>query len=348
MPDLEAVSEPSDRREIFVSRIGGTPTQPAHATDAFLEAVFRFCARIASAGAGPTHAVLAFVQSERGIDVDPVYDQHSDAFAPCGRLDRDTGPVPDVGPIVFATRNLRTAYATGCDGTDVPCIVSRIKELGLGSRPTALYLWEQRMLVFHRHGVEGETSLKADTAALSSLDPSDLDRLLDYFHDNWTRYPTGFGACWDNAINRVVERNAERNIRNHLFIFLNMVVFRSKYVIREFDRPNGRIDIFIFGVAMGEEDRDRVIELKVLRSRSSGWTPEGGRKRTYSEKGNRRYVERGIRQARRYIDSTSAVEAFLLCYDARLEDVHIVLEPYADSLAVTYRRYFMESSAKEA
>ena len=210
-----------------------------------------------------------------------------------------------------------------------------------------MFVASQRLLTFYPAGVDQKPTLNARTDALAALDPTDLDALIGYFHDNWTRYPTGYGACWDNATTRVVERNAERNIRNHLFVFLGLVVYRSRFVVREYDRPNGRIDIFIYGVAMNEPDMDRVIELKVLRSRSIGWAASAGRTRSYSDAGNKRYVERGLRQARRYVESTAAQEAFLVCFDARLEDVDIAVLPYAQSLRVSYRRYYMESSAKE-
>jgi hypothetical protein len=203
------------------------------------------------------------------------------------------------------------------------------------------------MLTCYGDGVDQKPSLSQSTDFTASQDLSNLDALLAHFHEGWTRYPTGYGTCWDNATDRIVERNAERNIRNHLFLFLGLVVYRSPYVIREYDRPNGRVDIFVFGIAMGEPNQDQVLELKVLRSRSSGWTPGGGKKRTYSDAGNIRYVQRGLRQAKRYIDSTGAIAGFLLCFDARLDNEEIDVGDYACQLGVKYRRYYMESSAEE-
>jgi hypothetical protein len=87
--------------------------------------------------------------------------------------------------------------------------------------------------------------------------------------------------------------------------------------------------------------------LKVLRSRSSGWTAESGRKRSYSDSTNLRYVQRGLRQAKRYIDSTHATAGFLVCFDARLANTEIDVGEYANQLGVNFRRYYMESSVKE-
>lgn len=347
VPELDPAIDAGLQQEILVARIGDNPSQAASGIASFFEEVYRFCVRSIATGENAPEGAVAFVLSEHGIDVDPVYDEHSDSFEPNGRLDLDKGPKKPIGPVVLATRNLRMAYSTTSPATDALGVARRLQELGLGSRPTAMFVASQRLLTFYQTGVDQQPLMSARTDAIAALDPADLDSVLDYFHDNWTRYPTGFGTCWDNATTRVVERNAERNIRNHLFVFLGMVVYRSKYVVREYDRPNGRIDIFIFGIAMNEPDQERVLELKVLRSRSIGWTAAAGKARSYSNGSNQRYVEKGLRQAKRYIDSTAASEAYLLCFDARLEDADIPVQPYADQLGVSYRRYYMESSAKE-
>lgn len=345
MPD--PVIDAGVQKEILVSRIGDNPSLASSATSSFFEEVYRFCIRSMEAGALAQTETMAFALSENGIEVDSVYEEHSDVFKPSGRLDTDQAPVTAVGPVVLATRNLRVTYSTSCREPDALGVAMCLKELGLGSRPTAVFVPSQRLLTLYPTGVDQKPLLSAKMDEFAALNPADLDLVLNYFHDNWTRFPTGVGACWDNATSRVVERNAERNIRNHLFVFLGKVVYRSKYVVREFDRPNGRIDIFIFGIAMNEPDRERVLELKVLRSRSIGWISSAGKTRSYSDAANLRYVERGLRQTKRYVDSTSACESFLLCFDARLDDTDLPVQSYADQLGITFRRYYMESSTKE-
>ena len=302
MPELDPTIDAVLQQEILVSRIGENPSQAASATGSFFEEMYRFCVRYMAAATTIGEEAIAFALSENGIDVDPVYEDHSDLFEPSGGLDLNKMPPTTIGPVVLATRNLRMAYSTTSKEADALGVAKRLRELGLGSRPTAVFVASQRLLTFFPTGVDQKAVLSAKTDAIAALDPADLDGVLSYFHDNWTRYPTGFGTCWDNATTRVVERNAERNIRNHLFVFLGMVVYRSKYVVREYDRPNGRIDIFIFGVAMNEPDQERVLELKVLRSRSIGWAASSGRTRSYSDASNHRYVERGLRQAKRYVE----------------------------------------------
>lgn len=347
MPELDPTIDTSLQQEIFVSRIGENPSQAASATGSFFEEVYRFCIRYMATAPVLGDGAIAFALSVDGIDVDPVYEEHSEVFMPNGRLDVDKPATPPLGPVVLTTRNLRMAFSTGSEEVNALGVAKALQELGLGARPTAVFVASQRLLTLYPTGVDQKPMLSARTDAIAELDPTDLSGVLTYFHDNWTRYPTGFGTCWDNAANRVVERNAERNIRNHLFIFLGMVVYRSKYVIREYDRPNGRIDIFIFGIAMNEPNQERVLELKVLRSRSIGWTPSTGKTRSYSDASNKRYIERGLRQAKRYVESTAAAEAFLLCFDARLTDDELPVQPVAEALGIGYRRYFMESTANE-
>lgn len=345
VPPIDA----SLRDEVFTSTIGRVPASAAADLRTYFLEVHRYCVRwinvFGEHGQQPAGA-SAFVLSER-LDLDPVYEEHAGEFSAVGRLDADPPPVMP-GPIVLTSRNLRLAFARECDDTHVIGIVQELRSLGLADRPTAIFLPSERALSFYPYGVDDKPSLETDTAALAGLDPSDILSLVNYFHEHWTRFPDGFGACWDNASLRIVERNAERNIRNALFVFLSMVVYRTQYVAREHQLSNGRVDIFIYGVVLADEGAHHVLELKVLRSRSSGWRANAGRTRSYGEPGIKRYVERGLRQAQRYKAATNAAEAFLLCFDARLEGSEIDVHTYASTLGVEYRRYFMESSVSEA
>jgi len=257
MPEPGQLLNPGVQREILVSRIGINPTQPAVEIHAFVEEIYRYLVRFMKQNLAVSGA-LAFVLSEHGIDLDPVYEQYSKDFISTGRLDVETAPVPS-GPVVLTTRNLRVAFATTCEQTDALGVGKRLHAPGLGSRPTVIFVPSQRMLTFYGSGVDQKPSLSQSTDLFAGQDLSDLDALLDHFHERWTRYPSGYGTCWDNATNRVVERNAERNIRNHLFLFLGMIVYKSPYIIREYDRPNGRVDIFVFGIAVGEPGQDQVL-----------------------------------------------------------------------------------------
>ncbi len=332
--------------EVFVSLLGDLPPSAAGDVRTYFLEVHRCCIRSLSAPAeGVARSATAFVLSDR-IDLDPVYEAHSSEFTQTTRLDLATD-APPLGPLLLTSLNLRLVYRKDSPDRTVAGLVADIRALGLGTRPTAVFVPSERTLTFYYGGVDNQPSMRADTGALANLDPKDMLALGSYFHENWTRFPDGLGTCWDNAGTRVVQRHAERDIRNSMFVFLSMVVYRSPYVVREHQLTNGRVDIFIFGAAIGSDStQHRVVELKVLRSRAVGWKV-GGKKRDYTEAGNKRYVERGLRQAARYRHASSAAEAYLLCFDARLEDLDFDVHGYATSLSVSYRRYYMESTASE-
>lgn len=348
MPDVDPALDIGLQRDILVSRIGENPSQPADASDAFFDEVHRLCRRAMAAGGNLPEGAIAFVLSENGIEVDPVFDIHYDSFAASGRFDQDRNALTTLGPVVLATRNLRVTYSTTCEVRDAAGVAVRLQALGLGSRPTALFLPGERVLMLYRIGVDQKATTSAPIGEMANLDPADLEGVLDFFHERWTRYPTGYGACWDNAGSRIVERNAERNVRNHLFLFLGMVVYRSPYVVREYDRPNGRVDVFVYGQAIGQSQENRILELKILRSRSSRWNAGGGTTKSYGEPLNKRYVEKGLRQAKRYLTVTPGSVAYLLCFDARLPDAEVDVHVMANTLGVQYRRYRMESTVTEA
>lgn len=344
MPASPFPDDPDLRAQVFASAIGDAPASAAAELRTYFLDVHRCCVRWLEASANPdTARPTAFVLSER-LDLDDVYAGNASSFLAIGRLDGSVLP-SSFGSIVLTSRNIRLAYARSAPVDTVNGIVHELRRLGLGTRPTAMFVPAERMLSFFYNGVDDAPTVTANTGVLAKLDPADLLGLIEYFHENWTRYPDGLGACWDNAGTRVVERNAERNIRNHLFVFLSMVIYRTDYIAREHQLPNGRVDIFLYGLALDEFEKHRVIELKVLRSRSIGWKGKG---RTYSDELNKRYVEKGLRQAHRYRAATNALAAFLFCFDARLDDAHIEVDAYATSLGITWRRFFMESSAHES
>lgn len=349
-----AVLDAALGQDVFVSLVGELPPSSAGEIRTYFIEIHRCCVRALTAVTQEPQAATAFVHSER-IDLDPVYDAHSDTFTQISRLDEESSPT-ELGPILLTSPNLRLVYARNVKERSAAALAAELKHLGLGARPTALFVPAEKTLTFYWNGVEGGPTLQASTTVLAGLDPSNVVSLADYFHQRWTRYPDGLaGGCWDHAGDRVLQRQAERAIRDHMFVFLAMVVYQSPYVLREHQLPNGRVDIFIYGLAGGADaSSHKVVELKVLRSRSTGWLSPKAKpqkvtkpQRTYSDAGNKRYVESGLRQAARYGHMTSAAESFLFCFDARLTDSAIDVEALAKSLGVTYSRYFMESSTKD-
>lgn len=343
MPNLPSNLDTALQKKVFISTVGELLPMEARELDAFLLLVQRFCVcSLDSSEACPLGA-CAFVLSER-IELDPVYEKHSGEFSQSTRLDQGEGcSIP--GAIILTTKNLRLAFYKGCSDQTAVGVVAELNRLGLSDRPTCIFLPSQQMLTFHPRGVSNKPTFSESTDTLRKLNLNSIETVVTYYHERYTRFPDGLGPCWDNAGSRVVERHAERNIRNSLFVFLSMVVYRTSYVVREYQLPNGRVDIFIYGLLFTDQSA-RILEIKVLRSKTIGW--RGGKLKTYREAAIKKYVEMGIRQAKRYMDIIGSKEGYLLCFDARPLDKEIDIGTYAVTMGVKYGRYFMESSTKDS
>jgi hypothetical protein len=339
-----AMPDPELQKLVFVSEIGNAPASAADDLRSFFLAVHRCCARWMELNPDASDAgASAFVLSER-LELDPVYDARMGEFALKGRLDQ-APPKVIPGPILLVSRNLRLCHARACADGRVKGIVDDLKLLELDARPTAIFIPGERALLIYWNGVSNQMTLSANPALLKGLNIADLKSTIDRYHEVYTRFPDGLGNCWHSATDRVVNKNAEAAIRNTLFIFLGLVVFRTDYVIREHQLPNGRVDIFIWGVALGSMHDHRVIELKVLRSRPSTWHKDKPN-RPHSRDSVKKYCERGVRQAARYKAMTAASEAHLVCFDAQLENEDMGIDAYAVTQGVIHRRLYMESSTK--
>jgi hypothetical protein len=336
--------DPELQKQVYASEIGRVPPSSAADPRSFFIAIHRCCTQWLQ-GQTDTEGIgaTAFVLSER-LDVDPVYDAHATEFVQADRLDQGP-PTVIPGPILLVSNNLRLCYARSSADTKVAGLVDELLSLGLGDRPSAIFVPNERALYFYQAGVGSKPSFLSEPEAIRGLNISDLGSIIDKFHEIYTRFPDGAGNCWHSATDRLVNKNAEIAIRNSLFTFLAFVVFRTDYIVREHQLPNGRVDIFIFGVALNSPRDHRVLELKVLRSRPSTWK-KGDPNRPNSRAFMKAYSERGVRQASRYRDATCATEAHLICFDAQLEDIDLDVEAYAAARNVIHRRLFMESSTK--
>lgn len=339
-----AMPDPDLQQIVFTSEIGRAPPSAADDLRSFFLAVHRCCAQWMTAHPD-AHDVgaSAFVLSER-LELDPVYDAHMGEFAAQDRLDQEP-PATIPGPILLVSRNLRLCHVRACADSTMKGIVDDLNSLGLQTRPTAIFLPTERTLLIYQNGVADRVSISAEPALLKGLDPTNIGALLDHYHETHTRFPDGYGNCWHSAADRVVNKNAEHAIRNSLYMFLALVVFRTDYIVREHQLPNGRVDIFVWGYALNSPKDHRVIELKVLRSRPSTWQKDK-LNRPHSRESMKRYCERGVRQAARYKKLTAAAEAHLVCFDAQLENEDLNIDTYATAQGVIHRRLYMESSTK--
>ena len=270
-------------------------------------------------------------------------EENFDSWEQCERLTEDTCPIPK-GRLVLCSRNLKLSVCQGADLVHLPEAIIYIRSLGLGDRPAVVLVPQEGLMVVHPDGVDGhasESKALAKIPELADIDTGNLESCLEKFHVLETLYPSGLGCVWINAKDRLVERNAERSIRDNLFKFLRWQVFQDRRVIREHQQPNGRIDIFIYGDPDDWGD-DKLIELKILRSRPSTWIK--GKSKDHPDSQSIKYVQRGIAQTARYRDVTGVRHAYLCCFDARLENNDLGLFDKADDAGIILRCYYMESS----
>jgi hypothetical protein len=323
-------------KQVFVTTIGEVRPEDVPEYEVFFIEVVHYCYRWIEKHGMPPSTPIVFIYSER-IDLDPSLD----SFEPIAGWSKQQ-PLEELpGALVLTSSNLRVAYSRSAGAASLPDLVAEITDLGLEARVAAVFVPSAKCLAFHAQGVANRGH-QSGAPSLSQAQRQDPAVLLDLFHDEYTKYPDGLGNCWISATNRVLFRNAEMAIRNSLYVYLARVHYRTEYIVREMQLPNGRSDIWIFGKVLGKDDAHCVIELKVLRSRSSTWAP-GAHKPDRSEEFNKRYVERGARQVAGYKQQGHATRAFLCCYDGRVTDTEVDGIPaYAQARGVEYRRYFME------
>lgn len=316
---------------------------PYGATDPrlFFDEVGLFFSALMSCGGAPAAGTFAFVGSEQ-----PHLEADFDEWKLIGSLRKDAPKLPD-GPLILCTSNLKLALCRHDGQMTVPQLEAKIREYSLSDRPIAFVIPSEAVIIAHPFGLDGgeERNALAQIPELQDIDPNDIGACIEKFHELHTLYPSGVGAVWINAGKRLVERNAERSIRDNLYKFFRWQILRSRFVTREVQLTNGRIDIYISANSSDDAADDKLIELKVLRTRASTWT-EG--KKQHSDESVKKYVIRGIHQARRYKDETKVGSAYLCCFDARVSNNGLEVDRAANEQTIIYRRYFMESSAKEA
>ncbi len=340
--DLPPGINPELQSDVFATTVGVLTPRDVGIVETFFTEVVKFCNRWLATH-GQTSTPLVFLLSNRP-DLDPLLEK----FVAVGSWTPHGDP-PRLGPLVLSSANMRVVYEKVVSGQTLPELLQHIAALGLDARPAAVFIPAVRGLTFYRQGL-GTRGIETGALNLTLEQRENVVQLLAAFHDEYTRYPDGVGNCWISAGDRLVQSNAERSIQQSLYIYLSRVIYQTSYITREHQLPNGRADIWIYGTVLGEDPGAHcLIELKVLRSRSSTWairrrpngTPYPDRPAAF----NRDYVQRGARQAASYKAAGGAARAILCCFDARVSNDEIeTLPAYATDLNVEYFRYYMESA----
>ncbi|HDL7858686.1 TPA: hypothetical protein PXP63_004153 [Yersinia enterocolitica] len=148
---------------------------------------------------------------------------------------------------------------------------------------------------------------------------TELEKHTSDFYQKELKYPSSTMMIWDKQTEFKLIAKAETRISARLSDSL-VDKLGKENVIAEPNVNSGRIDIFIHSNAMGEEHGPCIIELKVLRHEKS-------------DKFNRRWLYKGVLQARDYALDMCAKSKYLFSFDGREKNTEF---PAIFSVATKY------------
>lgn len=300
----------------------------------------KLCLAWLEAATAPMSGAYAFVLSEHPALDDAIDDSK---FPNLRNLQKAS--VHDIidTRIFVCSANLKVSFSPEFGSRNTSQIISWLGANGIGDRPTLVFQPTEGMILWYPDGVATGTAINYVTD-LQKEDVFDLEKYADHFHEHWTKWPTGFGGkIWHDHKERIVIKRAEDCVRDDLFVYLSLVVYRTGNIVRENLMTNGRSDLWIYSRYSGDTAGSAVVELKVLRSKSFSIDKKA---RTYSDKVIEEYVKKGIRQASEYKASGKAEKAFCWCFDARAANNNLPVHPNAISAGVSLKLFWMESNFK--
>lgn len=162
----------------------------------------------------------------------------------------------------------------------------------------------------------------------------ELQKFADTFHRKETIYPTSRLRIWESAKDYQLASKAEDKIVVRFAAYLEDTL-GPEHVIYESTKSSGRPDIVISSSALVDEKGACVLEFKVL-------------KKDVSHKENRKWVLKGILQARDYAVDWEASSYFVMAYDAREKEVALeYVQKLSDKLKIPVKYYRMYNSSSD-
>ena len=185
------------------------------------------------------------------------------------------------------------------------------------------------------------TTIHFNEASQRGFDFSQLDSMLDEFHEKHTKSHQGWCRVWHKPASRELKSRPEAQIQGSLLTFLEYQVRpKAAHLEEEFSTQRGRGDIRIVRwkpSLVGSREppvlETCIMELKVL---TQGKGP----------KGNLKWARSGIEQVQKYRQASGhAGPNYLCCYDARAinEDIPEITNE-ARAAGIIARRDYMETS----
>ncbi|MDO8777143.1 MAG: hypothetical protein Q7K57_52215 [Burkholderiaceae bacterium] len=342
--DLDALSA------AFDNKVSDLSQRPIDSAEAFIESTLRWTMDWAQSKNGllgfPESKPFAIVQAKE-TPSGPLWQRK--------RFFREEGyqTLAKNSCLVTANTLMTVAHVHPITSDDLETLGNEIEAAGLASQPALLVDPGNRILVLCQSGIDHQRiSMRIDENFVSSATLETLDEMLEKFDEAYTRYPEGYVSIWFDAKERIVYRQAEEMVHNHLFLYLE-TRFSSNLVIREHQLPVGRADITIYDPAARKFVC--VLELKVFRDKGlpREWPNKASKTSkqppVYTEKKMHLYAWLAVGQTARYKSSMQCALAFLCCYDAREGDsIFQKVEDRAKIEGIEYRRYRMHTKSGAA
>lgn len=191
---------------------------------------------------------------------------------------------------------------------------TEIETLSLGSYPAICVEFDSRNMSVYGNGIEDEEHVLRVDMAEDDLLSTPLATLLEMFAAQFIVTPNCQGSqikTWNDGSKYHPIQQAEKNIQELLFLFLNARLAETHKIDMEFTLRSGRVDLVVRRkVSPGTWRVMAALELKVARSYSSSGKPKG---HSFLVK----HVARGYKQILEYRNELEAEQGWLLTYDMR-------------------------------
>lgn len=241
-----------------------------------------------------------------------------------GALAADREPIADNGSLSFAGcfwitgPAFKSAYRRLFTATTPAGIFCEVENLGLGDRP--VFVFDPNAtdleLRYYPRGLSDTETVQSFLISQHEFSIEALDRVLQRFYETSIRTPDsklGREGPWNDPEKYIPRPDTEAFLQNWLKIAVN-AFFQSPFSC-EFEKPGneGRCDLMLVSrhpTQKNTQIHHAVMELKVLRSRTSGNNPVSATARETA-------IEGGLKQAIAYKNEQNAAMAMLCCFDMR-------------------------------
>jgi hypothetical protein len=266
----------------------------------------------------------------------------------------DNGGLELSGKLWIGAPTFRSAYPKVFSATDHAGIFAEIDALGLSSHPVLVFDPNavDLELRYYSNGLSDVENVQTFLIAAAGFTIELLDRVLNRFYETSLKTPDtvlGREGPWSDAAKFIPRPDTEAFLQNWLKISLSSFFQEPYMVYFEVRGTEGRCDLMLVSkhqTAPNTWIHNAVLELKVLRSRTSGGS-------AVAEPARKQALSGGLLQAIAYRSQFSASHAMLCNFDMR-NDKHFDgdacmdhIREAASKASVELRSYRLFPSSKD-